>query len=453
MRKIVIGAGQGFYGDNPYPAYEMALKEELDYLCFDALAELTLAILAKDRQASAEAGYTKDLKAYMQLLLPVLTQKHFKIITNAGGLNPRQAAQDIENVARKLGLTGLKIAVVEGDDFLHQLDTLNSERILKNMSGEPAQIMELEQIYFANAYLGAKPIVEALKTGADIILTGRVTDSSLFLAPLIYEFGWGFEDYNRLAQGIMLGHLMECSGQATGGNFSGDWEELHLENIGYPMAEASEDGTFILTKPEGSGGRVSRETVSEQLLYEIQNPYAYVTPEVLVDLSSVVLTDLGGDRVKVEGAKGNKPGPDYKLITGQPDGYLAQITFGYCWPKAYPKAERAVEILQRQMEKAKLSCEELRVDYLGQNSLHLSLSGPKTEDPAEVILRLALKAKSRDHAQRFLRLIPPLALNGPPGIGGFSGIPSPRELVKIQAYLLPKAYVDQRTSITVREVG
>lgn len=452
MKKVVIGAGQGFYGDNPFPAYELALNEDIDYLCFDALAELTLAILAKDRQKSPEFGYTKDLKAYLQLLLPVVAKKRFKLITNAGGLNPQKAAQEIQSAGVKFGLKGIKIAVVEGDDFIQRLDSLNQKRILRDLSGEPGELTNKDKIYFANAYLGAKPIVEALKTGADVVVTGRVTDSSLFLAPLIHEFGWTWDDYDRLAQGIVLGHLMECSGQATGGNFSGAWQELDLANIGYPVAEALEDGSFVLGKPKKSGGLVSRETVSEQLLYEIQDPFAYVTPEVVVDLSSIALTDLGDNRVEVKGAKGKQPGGYYKFITGQPNGYLAQISFGYCWPDAYLKAERAVGILKKQLEQYKVAYDELRVDMLGQNSLHLGLAAKRIADPEEVVLRLALKTESREAAQTFLRLLPPLALNGPPGMGGFSGIPSPRELVKIESYLIPKAYVEEGIKISAWEV-
>ena len=447
MKKIKIGAGQGFYGDSPLPAYQMALNEDLDYLCFDALAELTLAILGKDRQRNPNAGYTKDIKAYMQLLLPQVAKKRFKIITNAGGLNPRGAVEEIKVVANKLGISNLKITWVEGDDILTDLKSLNNDGLLYDLNLQKKPLENIEEVYFANIYFGVKPVVEALKTGADIVVTGRVTDSSLFLAPLIYEFGWGENDYDRLAQGIILGHLLECSGQSTGGNFSGNWEEYDLTNTGYPLAMVEENGEFIITKTANSGGAVTVETVSEQLLYEIQNPHAYLTPEVVVDLTEITLEEKGKDLVKVKNAKGSKPGEFYKFILGKPNGYLAQTIFGYCWPDCYQKAKAAEKILKTQMERLKISYEEFRVDYLGINSLHLELANNRPEEPDEIILRIALKTQKNDDAQKFLRLIPPLALNGPPGMGGFTGINPPRELVKIEAGLIAKEVADKRLQI------
>ncbi|HEY8495590.1 MAG TPA: acyclic terpene utilization AtuA family protein, partial [Limnochordales bacterium] len=304
MKQVKVGAAQGFYGDIIEPAVDLAEKSDVQYLCFDCLAELTLAILQKDRQRDPSLGYTKDVTTTARALLPYVKRKGIKLITNAGGLNPEGARREMVRIAQELGLQGLRIAIATGDDILGRLDELQAAGVdlSDRETGQPLDAIR-DRLLFANAYLGAQPIVQALRQGADVVITGRTTDTAQFLAPLIYELGWAADDWDRLAQGLVLGHLMECSGQVTGGNFSGDWWNVpDLDRIGYPLAEVREDGSFILTKAPGTGGTVSVDTVREQFLYEIHDPTTYVTPDAVADLTAVRIEQAGPDRVRVSGA-------------------------------------------------------------------------------------------------------------------------------------------------------
>ncbi|TCZ80856.1 DUF1446 domain-containing protein [Paenibacillus albiflavus] len=454
MRTIRIGAGQGFYGDTLIPAIETAARGGIQYLCFDSLAELTLAILQKDRQKDSTRGYATDIPQAMRKLLPYVKEKGFKLLTNAGGMNPIGAGQEVIRIARELGLEGLKVAVVTGDDVLDHLDSWRQQGIPLTHQ-EDGRSFELvsDKIMFANAYLGSEPIVAALRQGADIVITGRTTDSALFLAPLIYEFNWQPDDWDRLGQGILMGHLMECSGQATGGNFSGDWRSIEdLDRIGFPIAEMREDGEFVLTKTEGTGGLVSVDTVKEQLLYEIHDPSAYLTPDVVLDLKEVNLTNIGPNRVHVTGARGTKR-PDYlKVVMGYADGWLGQAICGYSWPDALAKAQAADRIIRKQIERSGLQAAKMQTDYLGYNSLHGPLAQEPTQDLNEVYLRLAIRTDSKEEAAKLGRLFPPLMLNGPPSMGGFLGLMKPRELLGMWSCLVPREVIESNVSVTVTEV-
>lgn len=454
MKKIRIGAGQGFYGDSLLPAIETAKNGNVQYLCFDSLAELTLAILQKDRQRDPAKGYAKDISVTMKELLPLVKEKGIKILTNAGGMNPLGAQQEVLRIAGGLGMEGLKVAVVTGDDVLDQLEEWKRQGLpLAHMEDGRDAASISSRIVFANAYLGAGPVVEALRQGADVIVTGRTTDSALFLAPLIYEFGWEEEDWNRLAQGLLMGHLMECSGQAAGGNFSGDWQAVeHLDRIGFPVAEVQEDGQFILTKTEGTGGLVSVDTVKEQLLYEIHDPAAYITPDVVVDLTEVQLQHAGGNRVRVTGALGKERPDTLKVVMGYTDGWLGQAIWGYSWPDALEKARAADRIIRSQMQRMGLQYEEVHTDYLGYNSLHGPLAKEPSEELNEVYLRMAVRAGSREEAAKLSRLVPPLMLSGPPSMGGFLGMLKPRELLGMWSCLVPRAIVESRVQVSVLEV-
>lgn len=454
MKTIRIGAGQGFYGDSIWPAVETAKRGGIQYLCFDCLAELTLAILQKDRQKDPTKGYTHDISVTMRELLPLAREQGFKILTNAGGMNPIGAQQEVIRVARELGIQGLKVAVVTGDDVLDRLQDWQQQGLsLSHREDEREFSSVQDRIVFANAYLGAEPIVEALKQGADIVITGRTTDSAQFLAPLIYEFGWKHDDWDRLAQGILMGHLMECSGQVTGGNFSGDWQSVEdLDFIGFPVSEIREDGEFILTKTEGTGGLVSIDTVKEQLLYEIHDPAAYITPDVVVDLMQVRLRDEGLNRVKVTGAKGLKRPDTLKVVMGYSDGWLGQAICGYSWPDAFAKAQAADRIVRKQIERAGLQYEEIRTDFLGYNSLHGPLAKAPDEDCNELYLRIAVRTGSKDDAAKLGRFFPPLMLSGPPAMSGFLGMMKPRELLGMWSCLVPRDIVELGVEILVTEV-
>lgn len=455
MKTVRIGAGMGFYGDSWMPALQSARTGDVRYLSFDDLAELTLAILQKDRAKDPTKGYTRDITGTMQTLLPVAREKGIKLITNAGGINPEGARAEVMRVAKSLGLTGLKVGVATGDNIMDRLDELQGKGVsLKHYdTGEDINRVR-DRLVFASVYLGASPIVEALRQGADVVVTGRTTDTAQFLAPLIYEFGWGPEDWDQLAAGVLLGHLMECSGQATGGNFSGRWWEVpELWNIGYPIAEVSENGEAILTKAPETGGLVSVDTIKEQLLYEIHDPSTYITPDVIADFSGVRLEDVGPDRVKVSGAKGRPAPPTLKAVMGYADGFMGIGMMGYSWPDALAKARRAEEIVRHQIEMFGIRTQEIVTEFLGLNSIHGPLAPlPEKEEPNEVYLRMAVRTDSREDAAKFGRLFAPLALNGPPFVGGLSGLSSIRELIGLWSTLVPREEIESHVHVDVAEV-
>ena len=454
MRSVRVGAGQGFYGDTPDGALDVARNGDVSYICFDALAELTMAILQKDRMRNPEGGYTRDLPTFMRLLLPTARERGIKLITNAGGMNPVGAAAAVRSVARDLGLQDLRVGVVGGDDLTSRIDELLADgAALANLDSGASFDSVRSRVVFAVAYLGAAPIVEALQRDADIVVTGRVADASLFVAPMVHELAWRFDDWDRVASGVVLGHLMECSGQATGGNFSGDWWNVpDLDRIGYPVCEMREDGTATLTKPAGSGGRVSVDTVKEQLLYEVLDPRSYMNPDVVADFTSVHLTDAGPDLVEVTGVRG-KPRPgSLKVIAGYLDGWMGTAMIGYSWPDAVAKARSSAELIERLAARAGLEPLETLIELVGVDSLHGD-AAPVTDDANEVVLRVAARFQSEEEAARFPRVAMPLALNGPPFIGGSSGPTGPRALLGVWPTTVPREAVEPRVSVDVRDAA
>lgn len=455
MKKVRIGAGQGFYGDTIYGALNMAKYGNVQYICFDTLAELTMAILQKDRLKNSDGGYTKDITVTMETLLPYVKEKGIKLITNAGGINPEGAREEVYRVAKKLGISGIKVGIATGDNIYPYLEDWEKNGVdFKQYNNDESYAAIKNRLLFASAYLGAKPIVEALKEGADIVVTGRTTDTAQFLAPLIYELGWDEEDWDKLAQGILLGHLMECSGQASGGNFSGDWWNVaNMENIGYLVAEVSEDGSAFLTKPENTGGRVSVDTLKEQFLYEIHDPSTYITPDVIADFSDVRFTQEADNVVRVSGVKGRPRPATLKAIMGYENGYMGQGLIGYSWPNAFSKAKKADEIIRKQLELYGIEVEDILTEYVGYNSIHGPLARPIDEENLnEIYLRLAVRTKDKKTADRFGRLFPPLALNGPPFVGGLSGMFSVRQLLGLWSALLPREIIESNIKVSVTEV-
>lgn len=455
MKNIRIGAAQGFYGDTIEPAVATAKYGHVDYLSFDCLAELTMAILVKDKKRNPELGYTRDITTSMKALLPYVKEKGIKLLTNAGGVNPIGAQQEIIRVAKSLGLDGLKVAVVTGDNMIQDIDWYIENGVsLDHMeTGESIQEVK-DRLLFANAYLGAQPIVEALRAGADIVVTGRTTDTAQFLAPLIYEYNWSEDDWNRLASGVFMGHLLECSAQSTGGNFSGDWAAIENPDIiGYPIAEIDPSGDFIITKVEERGGLVSVETVKEQMLYEIHNPSAYITPDVVVDLTQVKLQEVDKNKVQITGVKG-KPKPEaLKVVMGYEDGYMGQVLMGFSWPDALKKARKANEIIRKQVENNHLVYEEIQDSYLGYDSIHGPLAKEPKEELNEIYLRMAVKAKCKREVTQFNSLFPPLFLNGPPAAGAFFGNIPPRQLLGMWSTLISRELIEENVKVTVEEVG
>lgn len=464
MKSIRIGAGLGFYGDAWGPIAASIARGEVQYIASDHLSELTLAILQKDRAQDARAGYTRDLVPMLMQLWPLARKandgKGVKFLLNAGGLNPHGARDALAESFRKKGWQA-RIAVVTGDDVLDALGSLQEtgENLSHMDSGAPLAGVR-ERMVFANAYLGAAPLVQALEQGADIVITGRVADAALFLAPLVHEFGWRLdarseEEWNRLAQGLTVGHLLECSGQGSGGNFGGlDWNEIpDLGHIGYPIAEVSEDGSAIITKAPGTGGRVSFDTVREQLLYEVHDPRNYVSPDVVLDMGSLRLDDLGSDRVRVTGARG-KPRPDkLKIVGGYHDGWMGQATFGYSWPHAYRKAERTATIIKDMLREQNMAYDDMRVEYLGYDSILGPLADPAQRDNLnEVYLRMALRSQDKRVADGFGRMFPWLALSGPPFVGGRYAMQPASELLGIWPALAARERIESGVLVTVTEV-
>ncbi len=451
MERIRIGAGVGFYGDSFLPALEIIRQGAADFVCFEDLAELTLAILQKDRSRNPQSGYTKDLLPMLEAGLPDALRNHIRIIANAGGLNPQAAGQAVRGLAKKLGLA-LKVAVVSGDNILDRLPSFLPFSHMETGESLPEQVRE--RALFANVYLGAWPIVQALQQGADVVITGRVADPSLFLAPLVYGFGWDWDDWDRLALGTVVGHLLECSSQVTGGNHGGHWDAVAgLDQIGFPIADVTQDDQVIITKLPHSGGKISADTVREQLLYEIHDPTAYITPDVVVNVSGAHLEDLGNDRVKVSGIKGGERPARYKALLGYEDGYMGQGMLGYSWPDALKKAQATEKIMRNQMARLNLPVEEIRAEYLGYNSLHGPLASAQCQDDLnEVYLRLAVRTPDRRAAEQISRLMVPLALGGPPTASGLIGVDRVRGLTGLWPSLVERHAVDQLVTVSVEEV-
>ncbi len=436
---VRLGGGQGFYGDGHEPV-DALLDAGLDYLVCEALAELTLAILQKDRQRDEAAGFTRDLPLYVHQALPWLVDGRTRLITNAGGINPIAAGRVVGQALEAAGAGDVRVATVVGDD----VRPLAAELDLS------------DHALFANAYLGARPIVDALAGGADVVVTGRVADAALFLAPLIFEHGWGEDEWDRLAAGVVVGHLLECSGQVTGGNWSGPWWE-HLDplRVGFPIAEVEPDGAAVITKPDGTGGRVSFDTVREQLLYEVHDPRAYLSPDVTADFTAVTVDDLGGDRVRVSGARGGPPPATYKGLVCTPAGWAGEIRFAYSWPDAEAKARVAVDSVRRRAQREGVAVLEWHEEYFGAGAYgDATASAVTTEagghEPPEVIGRLAWRCADAEMAAQVPQGAGLLGLSGPPGISsaGRARDGRPTQLLAVEPFAVERALVDRQVQVT-----
>jgi len=443
--KIRIASGQGFWGDLIEAPYLQVTKGNIDYLVMDYLAEVTMSILQKQKNKNPNAGYAKDIPPLMKRILPHCVEKKIKVITNGGGVNPEACANEIFSVAKELGIKNLKIAVILGDDIRTRIDELvTAGHPLKNMeTGESIDSVK-DKVLSANVYFGALPIVEALKQGADIVVTGRTTDTGLTLAPMIYEFGWSAENFDLMAAGTVAGHILECGAQASGGNFLGDWQSVeNFTEIGFPIAEAYPDGSFVITKHESLGGKVSFETVAEQLVYEIGDPKNYITPDCVADFTSIKLEDLGNNRVKVYDIKGTDATEFYKVSCSYSDGYSAVGSLTYSWPDALTKAKAADKILRGRMDNLNLKFDEIRTEFVGYNSCHGPLAKEIDEDMInELMMRIAVRSHDYESVERFGKEIAPLILTGPPAVTGFAGgRPKPSDVVAYWPALLSKKVV------------
>ncbi|HEX2163297.1 MAG TPA: acyclic terpene utilization AtuA family protein [Thermoanaerobaculia bacterium] len=454
MRTVRVGNGQGFWGDNVDAPVELLRGGPIDYIGMDYLAEVTLSIMMRQKLKDPRLGYATDFVDFVRRVLPEVKERGVRILSNAGGLNPRACRARIFEVARELGVRGLRVGVVEGDDLLPRLPELVAAgHELANMdTGEPIAPV-VDRMTSANAYLGARPVIEALEQGADVVLCGRVTDTALALAPLAYEHGWGEEDWDRLAAGTIAGHVLECGAQCTGGNFSRWWEVPDLAGVGYPIVEAAEDGSFVVTKHPGTGGMVTVDTVAEQLLYEMSTPSAYVTPDVVADFTTIRLEQDGRDRVRVSGIAGRPRTGTLKISASYLAGYKATGQITLSGPRAVDKARLAADVVWKRLERAGVTFEEgqKEVELLGTGAC---LPGvlPAPDDPPEVVLRLGVRDADRAKVDRFGKEIAPLITAGPPGVTGFAGgRPKAQEIVAYWPALLAREEVERHIVVTVEE--
>jgi Acyclic terpene utilisation family protein AtuA len=446
-RSIRIAAGQGFWGDWQEAPWRQVTGGPIDYLMMDYLAEVTMSIMQKQKSRDPLLGYAKDFVPLMERLLPELVRRRVKVTTNAGGVNPRACAEAVAQVGRRLGLAGkLRIGVVSGDDLLGRVDQLLADgHALANLdTGRPLRDVR-DRLQSVNAYLGAAPIVEALGRGADIVITGRVTDTGLTLGPMMHEFGWAADAWDLLAAGTVAGHTIECGAQCSGGNCLVDWQHIpDLANVGYPIVEATADGTFEITKHAGTGGRVSVAGVTEQLVYEMGDPRSYITPDCVADFTTIELRQSGKDRVHFSGIRGRPATDKLKVSAAYFYGYKAVGTLVYAWPDALQKARAADAVLRQRLGDLGLHFETILTEFVGVDATHgpLALRNRDLGDVPEVQLRIGVRAPQREPVERFTREIAPLILNGPPSVTGFAGgRPKPEEIVAYWPALLDKSEV------------
>jgi hypothetical protein len=447
---IRVASGQGFWGDWLDAPRRQVEGGPVDYLMLDYLAEVTMSILQKQKERDPQMGYARDFIGAMESVLPAVTERGVKVIANAGGVNPVACAEAVLEAARAKGAAGkLKIGVVTGDDLLPRLDELlSSGHALTHMeTGAPLSTVR-DRVLSANAYIGSTPIVEALARGANVVVTGRSTDTALTMAPLRHEFGWGAQDWDRLAAGIIAGHIIECGAQCSGGNCLYDWRNIpDLANIGYPIVEAKADGTFTIVKHPNTGGRINVQSVSEQCVYEMGDPNSYITPDVVADFTTIHLADDGENRVRVFGIKGRPATDKLKVSIAYRAGFKAVGTLVYSWPDALEKAQLADRVLRERLDNMGLTFDSLLTEFVGVSSTHGPLSSPP-HDINEVQLRIGVRSPDRKTVERFTREIAPLVLNGPPSVTGFAGgRPKVEEIVAYWPALVDKTVVQTKVEV------
>ncbi len=442
MRIVRLGAGAGYAGDRIEPAVELAERGDIDYLVFECLAERTIALAQQAKLRDPEGGYDPLLEARLRAVLGPCRARGIRVVTNMGAANPVAAARKAGALAREMGLAGLRIAAVTGDDLL---DAVRAGDFVLEESGEPVASLG-NRIVSANAYLGAAPIVAALADGADVVITGRVGDPALFLAPLVHAFGWAMDDWERLGRGTLVGHLLECAGQITGGYFAdpGCKDVPDLARLGFPIGIVAEDGTVEIAKVAGSGGRISLATCKEQLLYEVHDPARYLQPDVVGDFSGVEMEQVGPDRVRVSGATGAPATGLLKVSVGYVDSYIGEGQISYAGPGALARGRLALAVVRERLALTGVATRELRCDLIGVDALHgAALSGGR--EPYEVRLRVAGRTETHAEAVRIGNEVETLYTNGPAGGGG--AWKSAREVVAVQSVLVPAALARPRVHV------
>ncbi|HAV5936622.1 TPA: DUF1446 domain-containing protein [Acinetobacter baumannii] len=437
-RVVKIGCASGFWGDTNTAAFQLVHLTDINYLVFDYLSEITMSIMAKAKMVEPKNGYALDfVSRVMAPLLKKITEKKIKVISNAGGVNPLACRDALQKIIKEYGLD-LKVAVVLGDDLLPKHEQLKSQNIQEMFSGEALP----EQVASSNAYLGAVAIRDALDLGADIVITGRVVDSAVVLAPLLHEYQWPLDDYDKLAQGSLAGHVIECGAQCTGGNFT-DWQLVQgFDNMGFPVVEVSEDGSFVVTKPQGTGGLVSTATVAEQIVYEIGNPQAYLLPDVIADFSHVHLEQVGEHRVRVTGAKGQAPTTQYKVSATYPDGYRVLVSFLIAGREAPQKAQVIADAILAKCERVLAMrsvppFSEKSVEILGIESTYGDHA--QTLNSREVVVKIAVKHMFKEACMFFASEIAQASTGMAPALAGIvGGRPKASPVIKLFSFLIDK---------------
>jgi hypothetical protein len=450
---IRIANGQGFWGDSLEAPVEQVRRGPIDYLTLDYLAEITMSILQKQRARDPRAGYARDFVDMIARVLPDLVERRVRVVANAGGVNPAACRDAVLEIARKQDIE-IKVATVAGDDIMPRLDEFLSRGVdLKNMeTGESLSAIR-GRVQSANVYFGAFPVAQALDRGAQIVITGRVTDTGLALAPMIHEFHWREDDWDKLAAGTIAGHTVECGAQCTGGNCQVDWDTIpNMADIGYPIIEAEPDGSFSITKHHGTGGRVTVASVKEQLLYEMGDPREYITPDCIADFTSIHLEQCGPDRVRFSGIRGRPATKFYKVSISYSAGFKAIGGLVYAWPDAYKKARAADRIVRQRLDRLGLKFDAIRTEFVGANACQGIPSAEPSPDIephlAEVMMRIGVRSNDRAAVERFTKELAPLALNGPPVVTGFgSGRPKVEEIVAYWPALIPKSEVSPEVSL------
>lgn len=450
MKKVRIGSGSAYWGDMLDPAVELVKKGDIGYIGFDHLAELTMALLQRAKTKDPTTGYIPDIIPWMKAILPTCAEKGITVISNGGGANPEAGGDEVVKLAKELNLTGLKVGVVVGDDIFGKLDEMRAKGIkFKNMDTGEEDINRIrDKIVAANAYIGADSIIEALQKGAKVIVAGRVSDNALYVGPLMYEFGWSFNnpDWDLIGAAITVGHIIECAECCTGG-MSNMWKVApRLWDIGFPIAEVYENGDAIITKTPDSGGLVNQWTIKEHLIYEVHDPSNYLMPDGIADFTALKLEEIGKDQVRVTNMKGKQRPSELKVCIGYRDGFIGEGQVFFPWPDAYEKAKKGAETVRERLKKVNLDAEELRIDYIGVNTLHGEVAPEPTSELNEVGLRVVAKTKTKEEAEKVRREVTHLWTIG--SVGSSFGVPLPiRPVVSLWPTLVPREEVPTRAII------
>ncbi|UPV98964.1 DUF1446 domain-containing protein [Halorussus gelatinilyticus] len=435
---VRIANAAGFWGDYPDATRRLLDHGTFDYLQLEYLAEVTMGVLGKLHESDPDRGYATDFTRFVVAdHLEELIERNVTVVTNAGGINPEACAREVLRLADEQGVE-VDVATVTGDSVRADLDRLQTETGLCNVETDEPFPHELDDVTAAVAYLGAFPVADAISTGADIIITGRIADPALTLGPLVHEYGWTRNDYDRLAAGVVAGHLIECGTQVTGGNFLGDWQSVDFENLGYPIAQVERDGTAVITKPQGTGGTVSTETVAEQLVYEVHDPSAYLTPDVTADFTAPSVEQLRENAVRVTGMEGRAPPEIYKATIHYESGYKLSGSLLYSRPDALAKAREAASILDRRIDMLELDVDETHSEFVGHDAAH-GPTAPPQDDHNEVMLRYAARSDDKAALRRLGMEFAPLSMAGPPSVTGLTdgGRPSPQPVIDVWPTTVP----------------